>query len=81
MVEYFCLGVLAYRLRFQVPYTLTYWNRYSADPLKDGVQKLITDFEAKYPWIKIEENSTSDADYKTALPVVLAREDPPDFFY
>jgi len=61
--------------------TLTYWNRYSADPMKGGMQKLIADFEAKYPWIKIEENSTSDADYKTALPIVLASEDPPDFFY
>ena len=61
--------------------TLTYWNRYSADPMKDGMQKLIADFEAKYPWIKIEENSTSDADYKTALPIVLASGDPPDFFY
>jgi ABC-type glycerol-3-phosphate transport system substrate-binding protein len=61
--------------------TLTYWNRYSADPMKAGMQKLISDFEAKYPWIKIEENSTSDADYKTALPVVLASKEPPDFFY
>ena len=61
--------------------TLTYWNRYSADPMKEGMQKLIADFEAKYPWIKIEENSTSDSDYKTALPVVLASGDPPDFFY
>lgn len=61
--------------------TLTYWNRYSADPMKDGMQKLIADFETKYPWIKIEENSTSDADYKTVLPIVLASGDPPDFFY
>ncbi len=61
--------------------TLTYWNRYSGDPFKAGMQKLIADFQAKYPWIKIEENSTSDADYKTALPVILASEEPPDFFY
>jgi raffinose/stachyose/melibiose transport system substrate-binding protein len=61
--------------------TLVYWNRYSADPMKAGMQELKKDFEMKYPDIKIEENSTSDADYKTALPVVLASNDPPDFFY
>ncbi len=61
--------------------TLVYWNRYSADPMKSGMQDLIREFEAKYPQIKIQENTTSDADYKTALPVVLASTDPPDVFY
>ncbi len=61
--------------------TLVYWNRYSAEPMLSGMQELIKDFESLYPWITIEENTTSDADYKTALPVVLASEDPPDVFY
>lgn len=64
------------------PVELTFWHIWGAetDASYGAVKKVIGDFEAKYPNIKIKVDSTENEAYKTKIKAAAAANELPDVF-
>jgi len=58
--------------------TLTVWDQNTDTGINDAQVELNTQFEQKYPNVKIERVSRSFADLKTTLKLALSSKNPPD---
>lgn len=58
--------------------TLTVWDQNTDTGINDAQEELNTQFEKKYPNVKIERVSRSFADLKTTLKLALTSKTPPD---
>ncbi|WP_070000387.1 extracellular solute-binding protein [Cellulosilyticum sp. I15G10I2] len=64
------------------PVTLNFWHIWGAetDASYAAVKKVIADFEAEYPQIKIKEDTTENEAYKTKIKASAAANELPDLF-
>jgi ABC-type glycerol-3-phosphate transport system substrate-binding protein len=62
-------------------FTMRLWYRYFWDPAGPLFESFAERFHEMHPNVSFEPNMTGDEDYKSAIKVAMASDDPPDIFY